>query len=59
MPTTQRAAEIVLERCDKTFIEVFLDHTELPVTDSLFEAAEKNQCKDKEGLMTFLEQRGG
>ncbi|RDH35841.1 hypothetical protein BDQ94DRAFT_168171 [Aspergillus welwitschiae] len=59
MPTTQRAAEIVLERCDKASIEVFLNHTKLPVTDDLIEAAEKNQCKDKEGLVTFLEQKRG
>jgi hypothetical protein len=59
MLVTQRAAEIVLERCDKKDVEVFLNHAELPITENLIQAAEKNVSEDKEELMKFLEQKRG
>ena len=54
VPSTERAAEIVMERCPKHTIALFLEHTQVPVTEKLIQAADKNLQPDKEELMTFL-----
>lgn len=59
LPATEWAAEIIVERCGKDAIEGFLKCKEIPVTDTLIQAAEKNRIADKKELMGFLEQKRG
>lgn len=55
---TERAAEIILERCNNEMIEMFVhcDRYSCSITDNLIQAAGRNRIADQEKLMAFLEQ---
>jgi hypothetical protein len=57
LPATERAAEIIAERCGREAIETFLDYTQVPVTESVIKAAEKNLQTDKEEVLEFLKEK--
>ncbi|KAJ5735040.1 uncharacterized protein N7483_000165 [Penicillium malachiteum] len=56
---TERAAEIILERCGNQAIELFFQCGEYqgPITDDLIQAAGRNEIADGGKLMSFLEQK--
>ncbi|KAJ5249465.1 hypothetical protein N7524_011781 [Penicillium chrysogenum] len=57
LPATERAAEIIAERCSRDVIKKFLDRTQLQVTESIIKAAEKNIQDDKEEVKSFVEEK--
>lgn len=57
LPTTERATEIIVERCGKKAIETFLDYNQITVTDKIMQAGEGNKVADQEELMALLEQK--
>lgn len=57
LPATEPAAEVFVERCDIDYIENFWGDKQIPVTDHLIQAAERNPVADKEALKLYLEQK--
>lgn len=59
LPATEPAAEVFVERCDIDFIENFWGNKQIPVTDHLIQAVERNRVANKEVLKVYLEQKRG
>jgi hypothetical protein len=53
-PVTERAAEIVAERCIRETIERFFDRTHIPITERIVGAAEKNPQDGMEEMLAVL-----
>ncbi|KAE8310623.1 hypothetical protein BDV41DRAFT_590270 [Aspergillus transmontanensis] len=60
IPTTEGLGVIVLERCNNQVAEWFLQcRPDLPITDKLFQAVERNPRADKEALLSLLARKRG
>lgn len=60
IPATEEVGVIVLERCTNRVAEEFLQYRpNLPITDKLFQAVERNPKADKEGLLSLLARKRG
>lgn len=57
LPTTERATEIIVERCGKRAIETFLDFNQITVTDKIIQAGKRNRIADQEELIALLEKK--
>ena len=55
IPATEGVGMLVLERCSNAVAETFLmNYPNIPITDKLFQAVERNPRADKEGLLSLL-----
>ncbi|QMW39186.1 hypothetical protein G4B11_002466 [Aspergillus flavus] len=60
IPATEGVGVIVLERCTNRVAERFLQYRlNLPITDKLFQAVERNPRAGKEGLLSLLTRKRG
>ncbi|GMG32419.1 unnamed protein product [Aspergillus oryzae var. brunneus] len=60
IPATEGVGVIVLERCSNRVAEEFLQYRpNLPITDKLFQAVERNPKADKQGLLSLLARKRG
>ncbi|KAB8215331.1 hypothetical protein BDV33DRAFT_208405 [Aspergillus novoparasiticus] len=60
IPATEGVGVIVLERCTNRIAKRFLRYRpNLPITDKLFQAVERNPKADKEGLLSLLARKRG
>ncbi|KAJ5635470.1 uncharacterized protein N7484_008783 [Penicillium longicatenatum] len=58
-PATERAAEIIAERCIQEVVLRFLDHTRVPITENVIRAAEKSRQQDVEETVEILRDLAG
>ena len=60
LPVTEETVEIILERCGNRAIKEIMEYDpDIPITEKLSRAAEKNQIADKEALLSFLAEKRG
>ncbi|KAJ6020503.1 hypothetical protein N7540_006007 [Penicillium herquei] len=59
LPGTERAAELILERCGNRAIQIFVQCENYPysVTENSIQAAGRNEIADRGKLISFLEQK--
>ena len=53
-PATERAAEIIAERCGKEATQKFLDCTQVSVTENVVRAAERNRQESREEVLELV-----
>ena len=60
LPITEETVEIILERCGNRAIKEIMEYVpDMPITEKLSRAAERNQIADKEALLSFLAEKRG